>query len=526
MSAMTKTVPLLRLGLSLGALALALASAPAAHAGLRGAPQTVASGLATPWEVVLMPDGRALVTERPGRVRVIDAAGTLRPAPAYADPDAAKFLGMALHPNYASNRFVYLYVSFGPGANDNANRVIRLTDDGTNLVSPQTIFQGGIRSDGNHDGGRIKFGPDGKLYVTTGDVHDPALPQDLDSLNGKILRLEDDGAAPADNPFNAAGETRPRRFVWSYGHRHPQGIDWDASGRMWETEHGPSGESYAQGRGSRDEINRIDKGANYGWPVIMGDETRAGMRAPVVSSGNSTTWAPGGLAFGPDGRLYAPLLAGQRLLDFGTSCDSVTDRNELYGGSGGFGRMRDATAGNGHLWLTTHNGGSGGDKVLRVAFDQAAPPAAPPCSAPTPDPAPTPTPQPGGSSEAVGDRVNPLALMLTKGAARLRELGLSALRRRGRLVLESQGVRTGSLDIRLERRRKGRRPLLLGRARHAVRSGRPVRFALRLTRAGRRALRGSKAARLTLRATVRRPGEKPFRRAVTLRLVAASSPRP
>ncbi len=280
-----------------------------------GDPTVVAGGLQVPWEVVLLPDGRTLVTERPGRVRVIEADGDLRPAPAHSDAAAVKFLGMALHPNFASNRFVYLYVTYAQSQNPNASRVIRFVlDESANFTSPETVFQAGIKSDGNHDGGRIAFGPDGKLYVTTGDVHDPALPQDLDSLNGKILRLEapggpGDGAAPADNPFNAAGELRLRRFVWSYGHRHPQGIDWDVCGRMWETEHGPSGEAYTgsiPNRGSRDEINRIDKGANYGWPLIVGDETRQGMRSPVISSGDSTTWAPGGLTFGPDGRLYAP----------------------------------------------------------------------------------------------------------------------------------------------------------------------------------------------------------------------------
>lgn len=522
----------------LALLALAV-FAPASEAGLTGSPKEVATGLETPWEVVLMPDGRVLVTERPGRVRVIEPGGALRAAPAYADPSAKKFLGMALHPNYATNRFVYLYVSYGTAANDNANRVIRLFDDGTVLTSPTTVFQGPIKSDGNHDGGRIAFGPDGKLYVTTGDVHDPALPQNLDSLNGKILRLEapggpGDGAAPADNPFNAAGEMRPRRFVWSYGHRHPQGIDWDASGRMWETEHGPSGEPYSgqtPRSGGHDEINRIEKGANYGWPAIIGDQRAPGMRTPVAHSGPVPAWAPGGLAFGPDGRLYAPLLAGQRLLDFGVLCDSVTDRRELYGGSTGFGRMRAATAGAGHLWLTTHNGGSDGDKVLRVPFDGAAPPPASACSGPAVEPAPGESGAPGGSEapdrtpppQVLRDGVNPLALMLSRAAARLRELGPGGLRRRGRIVLKGRGIRAGSLTVRLERRRRGKRPLLLARTRRAVRGGQTTRVALRLGRRGRRALRGSKAARLTLRVTMRRPGTKPTRLAV--RLLVRARPR-
>lgn len=155
-----------------------LSVAPGAtQASLTGTPAVVASGLQYPWDVLLLPDGRALVTERPGRVRVIGADGNLRATPAFSGAGLQggiqKYLGMAIDPSYATNRFVYLYVSYGSGANPNANRVIRLTDDGTNLVSPAIIFQGGISSDGNHDGGRIAFGPDGMLYVTTGDIHQP-----------------------------------------------------------------------------------------------------------------------------------------------------------------------------------------------------------------------------------------------------------------------------------------------------------------------------------------------------------------
>jgi len=128
-------------------LTASLVALPAAHAGLTGSPQVVAGGLNTPWEVVAMPDGRLLVTERPGRVRVIEANGSLRVSPAHTgDADVSKFLGLALHPNYAVNRFVYLYVSYGADDKPNANRVIRLVDDGTNLVSPVTVFQGGSRA--------------------------------------------------------------------------------------------------------------------------------------------------------------------------------------------------------------------------------------------------------------------------------------------------------------------------------------------------------------------------------------------
>jgi glucose/arabinose dehydrogenase len=144
------------------------------------------------------------------------------------------------------------------------------------------IFDGIPSGDpANHDGGRIAFGPDGKLYVTTGDQHQPSRPQDLGSLNGKILRLNapgdgTDGTPPGDNPF--VGDARPNaRVVWSYGHRHPQGLAWDEQGRLWETEHGPSGESHAPvgAKSGRDELNLVVKGGNYGWPLVAGDQTRA-----------------------------------------------------------------------------------------------------------------------------------------------------------------------------------------------------------------------------------------------------------
>ena len=197
------------------------------------------------------------------------------------------------------------------------------------------IFDG-IPTDLNHTGGRIRFGPDGDLYVTTGDAHIASAPQDLQNLAGKILRLNapgdaTDGTAPPDNPFASMGGNA--RFVWSYGHRNGLGIAWDDTGRMWESENGPSMGTYtpAEADCCRDEINRIVKGGNYGWPVITGSETQAGMQTPAASSGDTTTWAPGGLAFAPDGDLYMPALFGRHLRQFALDCSGLGAQTAFFG---------------------------------------------------------------------------------------------------------------------------------------------------------------------------------------------------
>jgi len=529
---MMRAVPVRRLVLyALAALATVGGTAPSAPAALSGEPTVMAQGLATPWEVVLVPGGRVLVTERPGRVREILPDGS--PRTVYSDATASKFLGLELHPSYATNRLVYLYVSRGRSG---GNRVIRLRDDGTDLVEPETVFDG-IASDGNHDGGRIKFGPDGDLYVTTGDIHDPSTPQNLDSLNGKILRLEapggpGDGAAPADNPFNGPGETGARRFVWSYGHRHPQGITWDSSGCMWESEHGPTGESYAGGRGSRDEVNRIDRGQNYGWPLIMGGETREGMRPPVLYSGDSTTWAPGGAAVGPDGRLYVPTLAGKHLRDVGIANGAVTDHQALLSNNV---RLRAATAGPDHLYVTTDEGDA--SKLLRVPFVPSSPspagtcPTAPPPVFP-PDPVPLPptlaVPAPDlGTPDAeaplaaaVPRRMAEPALdrLLARASTSLRRTGLPGVLRRRGAIVRAEGLPPGRLILRLEHRPARGARLLAATGTGLVAPSGEAAVRLKGTSRGRKALTRARRARLVLRAEHRGPNGASSTRTRTVRL--------
>jgi len=248
--------------------------APTAPAENAAPPVTVvASGLRVPWAIAFASADRILVTERPGRVRVIER-GQLRAAPLLSLTDVvsrgeAGLMGLAVHPDYATNQFVY--VCYATGEDTLTDRVVRYRDGGTSLVEPKAIVQN-IPAARFHAGCRLKFGPDRKLYVTTGDATSRHLAQNPQSLGGKILRFNDDGSVPADNPF-------PGSPVWTLGHRNPQGIDWDPkSGLLYETEHGPSG--FDGGMGG-DEVNIIERGKNYGWPEILHLETREGMVTPM-----------------------------------------------------------------------------------------------------------------------------------------------------------------------------------------------------------------------------------------------------
>ena len=234
-----------------------------------------------------MPDGRIFVTERPGRLRVIEngrlRAEPVATVPAVVEQGEGGLLGLALPPDFATSGNLYLYHTYRDGGTK--NRVVRymLTDRaGARGLGGQRIIIDNIPGASNHNGGRIAFGPDGKLYVTCGDAANTALAQDRASLAGKILRLEPDGAIPADNPF-------PGSPIYSYGHRNPQGLAWQPdTNQLYATEHGSS---------ANDEVNRIVAGGNYGWPTVTGTQTQPGFIAPVLTSGANNTWAPSGATF-------------------------------------------------------------------------------------------------------------------------------------------------------------------------------------------------------------------------------------
>ncbi|HEY8599076.1 MAG TPA: PQQ-dependent sugar dehydrogenase [Thermomicrobiales bacterium] len=268
-----------------GATTASPTAAPAATTGFTV--EEVATGLDTPWELAFAPNGRIFVTERPGRLRVIED-GVLRAEPVASVPEVTEqgeggLLGLVLDPGYATNGTLYLYHTYR--AAGLRNRVIsyRVQDmaSARGLTDPRVVIDN-IPAGGTHNGGRIAFGPDGKLYITVGDAGNSASAQDRASLAGKILRLNSDGSVPGDNPF-------PGSPVYSYGHRNPQGLAWQpGTNQLYATEHGSS---------AYDEVNSIVAGGNYGWPTITGTQTREGMLTPITESGGGNTWAPSGATF-------------------------------------------------------------------------------------------------------------------------------------------------------------------------------------------------------------------------------------
>lgn len=324
------------------------------------ASQVIATNLDTPWAIAFLPDRSMLVTERPGRVRLIDSTGNL------ADKEVSTInsvkeigegglLGIAIHPNFSVNHYVYLYYTYASNGANTFNRVVRMKFENSQLLD-ETIIVDQIPGASIHNGGRIKFGPDNYLYITTGDANNPSQAQDTTTLGGKILRVTDDGKAADGNPF--------RNLVFSYGHRNPQGITWDKDGNLWETEHGrslPTG---------FDEVNLIESGKNYGWPTIQGDETRSGMVTPLLNSGATTTWAPAGAAI-INNSLFFGGLKGESLYQVTIEGTTVSNLRRHF--TNQFGRIRDVVQGpDGMLYITTSNQDGRGnpapddDKVIKI----------------------------------------------------------------------------------------------------------------------------------------------------------------
>jgi glucose/arabinose dehydrogenase len=248
-----------------------------------------------------------------------------------------------------------LYYTYTASGNNTMNRVVRLTMENEIFLVDEKIIVDAIPGASNHNGGRIKFGPDGYLYIGTGDAQEPSRAQDTNSLAGKILRVTDDGSPAPGNPFN--------NRIYSYGHRNVQGLAWDSNGQLWATEHGRSG-----ALSGLDEVNKIESGKNYGWPEIQGNETRDGMITAAKNSGN-TTWAPAGMDY-VAGSMYYAGLRGESLYEANVSGSQIPD--VITHLKGQYGRLRDVVTHNGMLYITTSNKdgrGSpkeGDDKILRI----------------------------------------------------------------------------------------------------------------------------------------------------------------
>lgn len=319
----------------------------------------ITENLEIPWGVAFLPpspagepSGEFLITERPGRLLKIGSDRIVIPIPGVRHVGEGGLLGLALHPDFSENQLLYLYMTSQENG-EITNRVERYRFNGS-AVSDRTVIIDGIAGASNHDGGRIAFGPDGFLYITTGDAGQAERAQNRDSLNGKILRVRDDGSIPEDNPFNTA--------VYSYGHRNVQGIAWDNQGRLWATEHGRSGTNSGY-----DELNLIEAGNNYGWPVIQGPETKDGMVSPIVQSGPSDTWAPSGAAFW-NGSIFFAGLRGEALYEY-----RIEENRLAIHFKEDYGRLRTVVTGHdGFLYITTSNRDgrgdpeSGDDKIIKV----------------------------------------------------------------------------------------------------------------------------------------------------------------
>jgi len=331
--------------------------------------EIVAENLEVPWGIAFAPDGRIFVTERVGNLRVIQD-GILNPEPIKI-LDVSGFegglLGIALDPNFDENHHIYLYYTYNDFLST-YNKLSRFTES-NNELSDELILLDKIDGGPFHDGGRIKFGPDGLLYITTGEAGIPDRAQDLNSLGGKILRINPDGTIPDNNPFENSS-------VYSYGHRNPQGLDWDpVTGKLVISEHGPSGE-----RGvAHDEINVIESGKNYGWPKVVGDETDPRYTSPILHTGDET-WAPSGASFYDsdnieewENKYFIATLRGNhlRMLDLDIENNEVISSEALFQGE--FGRLRDASVGpDGNLYILTSNRDGRGspestdDRILRI----------------------------------------------------------------------------------------------------------------------------------------------------------------
>lgn len=315
--------------------------------------EVVAENLQVPWSINRVGDIFYL-SERPGSIVKVESGSTERQKVSLkkelSQEAEAGLLGFVLAPDFEQSNKAFAYYTYENGTGQ-FNRIVELTLKNDEWTEGRLLLDK-IPSGRFHHGGRLKIGPDGKLYATTGDAAaTPEIAQDLDSLGGKILRMNLDGSAPSDNPFEDS-------LVYSYGHRNPQGLAWSKDGKMYASEHGPS---------AHDEINLIGAGDNYGWPEITGTETKNGMVTPLLQSGDDT-WAPSGMAV-DIGKLYVATLRGNALREFDPA--TKTTREIVTG----IGRVRDVMVDGDYMYFVSNNTdgrgtpAEGDDKLYRMKLE-------------------------------------------------------------------------------------------------------------------------------------------------------------
>ncbi|MBK8486430.1 MAG: PQQ-dependent sugar dehydrogenase [Chitinophagales bacterium] len=329
--------------------------------------EEVANNLDVPWGMEFLPDGRLMFNERSGDINILDIkTGEVNALMQRKNSARAEggLLGLAVDPNFETTHWIFIYETVKSG-----NQIVRLKFL-NNILTEDSVIVNNIPSAMFHDGGILSFGPDGFLYAGTGDATDPQNAQDLQSLAGKILRMDINGNAVDGNPFG--------NLIYSYGHRNVQGFAWDNYGNMYATEHGPSGE--INGWCCHDEFNKIIPGGNYGWPYVIGNDNKENMLAPLIHSGDDT-WAPGGLAFVNSDNtntfgdtFIMACLRGSKLIVIQTVDDSASVKEILFDGT--YKRLRNIIAApdNSILFCSSNMDGressplANDDKIYRMRF--------------------------------------------------------------------------------------------------------------------------------------------------------------
>ena len=305
--------------------------APESHENLEI--NVVASHLQIPWAINKFGDV-FYISERKGTIVEITNGVVNRQqvelSEQLSNASEAGLLGFVLAPDFKQTNLAYAYYTYTHNG-QSTNRIVEVELQSDTWVEKRILVDY-IPSGVVHHGGRLQIGPDGKLYATTGDAADPELAQVQSSLAGKILRINLDGSIPEDNPDSSS-------YIYSSGHRNPQGLTWTLDGKLYATEHGNS---------ANDEVNIIEAGANYGWPIIQGIEEKSGYVSPLFTSGRDTTWAPSGVVY-YDEKLYVAALRGTALLEFDLTTNKVTKLVSNVG------RIRDVWLEDNTLYFVTNN---------------------------------------------------------------------------------------------------------------------------------------------------------------------------